>query len=191
VLRWHLAEEIHARATMTPAAGPGLIVGGVRLSAGPLSRYVSGLAWAVGSALGTISHRAVPCRWRPDASRAQPRRVRSSSIDVCPVQARRDVVDHAHPFVGEDLSGGGGASGDLVEQSSRRAAVGALVAVSWREIGADERLESRQIRGLRVKVSTRCPAPGTSASVPVPKRVALADTFRRARRERRESRKTR
>lgn len=56
-------------------------------------------------------------------------RVRPSGLDVCWVQARGDVVDLGHQFVGEDLSGGGGAAGDLVEQRSRRAAVGALVAV--------------------------------------------------------------
>jgi hypothetical protein len=37
------------------------------------------------------------------------------------------------------------AAGDLVEQRCRRAAVGALVAVLWGQVGADERFESRSI----------------------------------------------
>ncbi len=55
-----------------------------------------------------------------------------------------------HQFVGEDLSGGGGAAGDLVEQRGRRAAVGALVAVLRGQVGADERFESRPTGGLGV-----------------------------------------
>jgi hypothetical protein len=65
-------------------------------------------------------------------------RVGSSSLGVRPVQARGDVVDDAHQFVGEDLLGGGGAATDLVQQRSRRAVVRALVAVLGRQIGADE-----------------------------------------------------
>ena len=44
-----------------------------------------------------------------------------------------------------------GAAGDLVEQRGRRAAVGALVAVLGRQVGADECFESRPIRGLGVE----------------------------------------
>ncbi len=54
------------------------------------------------------------------------------------------------------LSGGGGAAGDLVEQRSGRAAVGALVAVLRRQVGADERLESRPIRWLGVNALALC-----------------------------------
>jgi hypothetical protein len=64
---------------------------------------------------------------------------------------RRDVVDDAHQFVGEDLSRGGGAAADLVEQRSRRAAVSALVAVLRRQVGADECFASRPVRGLGVE----------------------------------------
>ena len=78
-------------------------------------------------------------------------RVGSSRLGVCRVETRRDVVDDAHQFVGEDLFGGGGAAGDLVEQRSRRAAVGVLVAVLRGQVGADERFESRPIRGLGVE----------------------------------------
>jgi hypothetical protein len=78
-------------------------------------------------------------------------RVRPGDLEVCRVKARRDVVDLADQFVGEDVSGGGGAAGDLVEQRGRRAAVGALVAVLGRQIGADERLESRPIGRLGVE----------------------------------------
>jgi len=78
-------------------------------------------------------------------------RVGSSRLGVCRVHARGDVVDDAHQFVGEDLSGGGGAAGDLVEQRSRRAAVGAPVAVPRGEVRADERFESRPGRGLGVE----------------------------------------
>ena len=69
------------------------------------------------------------------------------------VGSRREAMSSisADQFVGEDLSGCGGAAGDLVEQRSRRAAVGALVAVLGREVGADERLESRPICGLGVE----------------------------------------
>ena len=42
-------------------------------------------------------------------------RVGPSGLDVGRVQARGDVVDLCRQFVGEDLSGGGGAAGDLVE----------------------------------------------------------------------------
>jgi hypothetical protein len=43
------------------------------------------------------------------------------------------------------------AAGDLVEQRSRRATVGALVAVLRGQVGADERLESGPIGGLGVE----------------------------------------
>jgi len=46
------------------------------------------------------------------------------------------------------LSCGCGAAGNLVEQRSRGAAFGALVAVLGGKIGADERLESRPTCGL-------------------------------------------
>jgi hypothetical protein len=79
------------------------------------------------------------------------KRVRSGRLGVCWVEARRDVVDDARQFVGEDLSGGGGAAGDLVEQRSGRAAVGALIAVLRGQGGPDERFESRPIGGLGVE----------------------------------------
>ena len=72
-------------------------------------------------------------------------RVGSSRLGVCRVETRRDVVDDAHEFVGVYLFGGSGTAGDLVEQRSRRAAVGALVTVLRGQVGADERLESRQV----------------------------------------------
>jgi hypothetical protein len=54
-------------------------------------------------------------------------------------------------LVCEDLSGGGGAAGDLVDQRSGRAAVGGLVAVLRGQVGADERFESRPIGGMGIE----------------------------------------
>src|SRR3954447_14282242 len=51
------------------------------------------------------------------------------AVGACRVETRRDVVRGVEQLVGEDLSGGGGAAGDLVEQRGRWAAGGALVAV--------------------------------------------------------------
>ena len=64
------------------------------------------------------------------------------------VQADGDVVGSAEQFVGEGLSGGGGAADDLVEQRGGRAAVGDLVAVLRGQVGADERFESARSEGL-------------------------------------------
>ena len=73
--------------------------------------------------------------------------VRAASASV---RSRRAATSSAvvSSFVGEDLSGGGGAAGDLVEQRGGGAAVGALVAVLGGEVGADERFEPGAIGGL-------------------------------------------
>ena len=73
-------------------------------------------------------------------------RVGSIRLGVCRVETRRDVVDDAHQFVGEELFGGGGAAGDFVEQRGRRAAVGVMVAVLRGQVGADERRERSRFR---------------------------------------------
>src|SRR5829696_6093155 len=51
-----------------------------------------------------------------DHHRDEHQRVGPGRVGVCRVQARRDVVCDAEQLVGEDLSGGGGAAADLVEQ---------------------------------------------------------------------------
>jgi hypothetical protein len=66
---------------------------------------------------------------RADHETVDRERVRSRRLGACRVETRRDVVRGVEQLVGEDLSGGGGAAGDLVEQRGRWAAVGALVAV--------------------------------------------------------------
>ena len=70
---------VHAAFRWSPAATPadlcaplvtescgrsGLVVGGVRLSVGPLSRSVSGFAWAVSSAFLTISLCRAQVEWQ-------------------------------------------------------------------------------------------------------------------------------
>ena len=69
------------------------------------------------------------------------------------VGLRRDAMSSMTP-IGSSLKTclvAAGRRGDLVEQRSRRAAVGALVAVLRGQVGADERFESPPIRGLGVE----------------------------------------
>ena len=128
-------------------------LGGVATRSCPLVEQLQGRLHASGEELvGQVAVGQCPGELEgPDHQPEDRERVGPSRLDVCRVEARRDVVDHAHQFVGEDLSGGGGAAGDLVEQRGRRAAVGVLVAVLRGQIGADERLQSRPIRGLGVE----------------------------------------
>ncbi len=96
--------------------------------------------------------RGLSALWRAaGADQSEDReRVRSSGLGVCRV--RREAMSSMTPIsssVKTCLVAAGG--GDLVQQRSRRAAVGALVAVLGSQIGADECFQSRPIRGLRVE----------------------------------------
>ena len=99
---------------------------------------------------GSVSARA---SWRVPIM--SPRIVSASvRAALASVGSRRAAMssDGGKQFVGEGLSGGGGAAGDLVEQGGRRAAVGGLVAVLRGQVGADERFKSRPTGGLGVDV---------------------------------------
>jgi hypothetical protein len=64
------------------------------------------------------------------------------------------------------------AAGDFVEQCSRRAAVGALVAVPRGQVGADERLEARPIGSVRIEAML--PARNTCKRKPFRRAVRVA-----------------
>jgi hypothetical protein len=66
---------------------------------------------------------------RADHQSEDGERVRSSALDVCRIEARRDVVDDPDHLVGEDISGVDRSPSDFVEQGGRRTAVRGLVAV--------------------------------------------------------------